>query len=108
MRKYHNEHTKLHENDVVTFGFTEPILTILDVGGFSIENLFLISLEPEVGTILFDTRDRAERAARILEPGYEAKVERFDHTTDWSVEYVKRDFEGVHEFVTEHPGMRGA
>jgi hypothetical protein len=69
-----NRWIKTHPNNVYTHGSTEPILSILDVRGFELYDLFLVGLNDSCGAIYFPTEDRARAAAQALEPAYATEV----------------------------------
>lgn len=84
-----------HPNGVFTHGATQPVLSVLDVQGFELCDLFLIGLNDGCGSIILPTESRAENAAAALEPAYATKVVRFGRTgDDWAVEYSLRDLDG--------------
>lgn len=101
MRKYASKYTKLHANDVLTFGATEPVLTVLEVRGYELRDVFLIGLNDDCGTIVVATESRAENAAAALEPAYKATVKPF--RDDWAVDYARRDLDGSEpsRFITD-------
>lgn len=96
MAKYaSNKLIKQHPGGVFTFGATQPILTVLDVRGFKLTDLFLIGLDADGGSIILPTESRAENAAAALEPAYATKVVPFGRRgEDWAVEYSRRDLDG--------------
>lgn len=95
MAKYAGKWVRQHLNGVFTHGATQPVLTVLDVQGFEVRDLFLIGLSDDAGSIILPTESRAENAAAALEPAYATKIATFGRTgKDWAVEYTRRDLEG--------------
>jgi hypothetical protein len=89
---------KTHPNHVYTFGALEPVLSILDVRGFSLHNLFLMGMDIDWGTILFPTESRAENAAAALEPAYETRAYLFvthEGESVWATDYTRRALDGT-------------
>lgn len=103
MRRYQSKWTKTHAAGVVTFGATEPVLTALDLNNFEIRDLFVIGISDDCGTLVMADESRARAAAAALEPAYATKVQPFERTADWSVEYTRRDRDGTapDRFVTD-------
>lgn len=93
---------KVHADGVVTHGSTEPVLSILDVRGFAVEDLFLIGFNDNCGSILVETESRAQNAAAALEPAYLAKVHQ-DERGNWNVVYDRRELDGSvgSHFITD-------
>ena len=93
MNRY-GEHplTKSHPNGLVTFGATEPILTVLDVCGFELRDMFLIGFNDNCGSIVFPTEERANEAKAVLEPAYRVKV--WAERGQWFAEYDRRELDG--------------
>lgn len=96
MAKYaSNKLIKQHPGGVFTFGATQPVLTVLDVRGFELTDLFLIGLNDDSGTLVLPTESRAQNAAAALEPAYATTVAVFGRRgEDWAVEYSRRDPDG--------------
>ncbi|MGW3321112.1 hypothetical protein [Streptomyces virginiae] len=96
MAKYAtNKLIKRHLDGVFTFGATQPVLTVLDVNGFQLADLFLIGLNDDCGTLVLPTESRAGNAAAALEPAYATKVVPFGRRgEDWAVEYSRRNLDG--------------
>jgi hypothetical protein len=84
---------KVHANGVVTCGAAEPVLSVLDVQGFAVEDLFLIGTNESCGAIVLPTESRAGNAAAALEPAYRTKVSR-TASGDWEVKYDRRELDG--------------
>ncbi|MFH8558920.1 hypothetical protein ACH4FE_35760 [Streptomyces celluloflavus] len=97
MQHYATNHlVKVHPNGVLTFGSTEPVLSILDVRGFELRNLFLIGINDNCGNLIVPTEARALSAQAALEPAFETKAKPFNPKhEDWSVEYTLRDLDGT-------------
>jgi len=93
MYKYANKYSHSWPNNVVVHGATEPILTVLELGGFEIRDLFLIGFNPDCGSVIVDSEQRAREASAALEPAYATKVEVVDYG-DWEVTYDRRDLDG--------------
>lgn len=83
---------KLHADGVVTHGSTEPILSILDVRGFPVEDLFLMGFNDNCGSIAVETESRAQNVAAALEPAYRVKI----HVERgiWFADYDRRELDG--------------
>ncbi|WP_412079013.1 hypothetical protein ACLF6K_37350 [Streptomyces xanthophaeus] len=96
MAKYAtNKMVKECAGGVFTFGATQPVLTVLDIAGFALTDLFLIGLSDDSGSIILPTESRAEVAAAALEPAYATTVTPFGRRgEDWAVEYSRRDLDG--------------
>ncbi len=93
-----NRFIKVHPNTVLTHGSTEPVLSILDVRGFALHDLFLIGLNDNCGTLVLPTESRAENAATALEPAYETRVYLFgsrDGEDVWATDYTRRALDGT-------------
>ncbi|MEV6123050.1 hypothetical protein AB0M23_21455 [Streptomyces sp. NPDC052077] len=89
---------KTHPGTVLTHGSTEPVLSILDVRGFALHDLFLIGFNDNCGTLVLPTRSRAENAAAALEPAYETRVYLFGHRDGedvWATDYTRRAPDGT-------------
>lgn len=85
------------ENGVVVHGSTEPILSILDRGGFPIEDLFLLGFNDKCGTVVLPSEERARFCAAVLEPAHRVRVSRMghpEHPNEWKVDYDLRDPDG--------------
>lgn len=87
---------------VITHGATEPVLSILDVRGFPVEDLFLIGFNDNCGSILVETESRAENVAAALEPAYRVKIHQ-DERGNWNAVYDRRDMDGSvgSHFITD-------
>lgn len=90
-----SKYTTVHANGLVTHGATEPIMTVLDVRGFEIRDMFLIGMNRQCGSIIFPTQGRALEAKAALEPAYAVRVEPFEHTGDWAAIYDQREMDGT-------------
>ncbi|WP_086706892.1 hypothetical protein [Streptomyces antimycoticus] len=89
---------KSHPNNVYTHGSTEPVLSVLDVRGFELRDLFLIGLNDSCGTIILPTESRAENAAAALEPAYATRAYLFGNRGDedvWATDYTRRALDGT-------------
>lgn len=89
-----SEHVKGHANGVVTHGSTEPILTVLDVRGFKVSDLFLIGMNDNCGSILVETESRAEGIKAALEPAYAVEVEDIGFGC-WAAKFNRRETDGA-------------
>ncbi len=69
------------------------MLTVLDVRGFLLEEMFLIGINADCGSILVAEETRAREAAAALEPAYAVNVKRVEWG-DWCAEYSRRDLDG--------------
>lgn len=95
MAKYASKWVRQHPNGVFVHGASQPVLTVLDVQGFKVRDLFLIGLNDDSGSIILPSESRAENAAAALEPAYAANVTPFGRSgEDWAVEYSRRDLDG--------------
>ncbi|WP_177198657.1 hypothetical protein [Streptomyces colonosanans] len=97
---------KTHPNGVYTHGSTEPVLSVLDVRGFELRDLFLIGLNDSCGTIVLPTESRAENAAAALEPAFATRVYLFgsrDGQDVWATDYTRRALDGttLSAFITD-------
>ncbi|MFE6743879.1 hypothetical protein [Streptomyces tubercidicus] len=97
---------KTHPNGVYTHGSTEPVLSVLDVRGFELRELFLIGLNDSCGTIVLPSESRAENAAAALEPAFETKVSLFGNRDGhdlWATEFTRRALDGttLSPFITD-------
>ncbi|GGZ22067.1 hypothetical protein ACFW6E_38065 [Streptomyces olivaceoviridis] len=89
---------KSHPNNVHTHGSTEPILSVLDVRGFELRDLFLIGLNDRCGAIVLPTESRAQAAAAALEPAYETRVYLMGKRGGedvWATDYTLRELDGT-------------
>ncbi|WEH43979.1 hypothetical protein [Streptomyces sp. AM 2-1-1] len=89
---------KSQPNRVYVHGAAEPVLTILDVRGFELHDLFLIGFNDSCGTVVLPTESRAENAAAALEPAYETKVYILgsrDGEDVWATDYTRRALDGT-------------
>ncbi|MFF8918404.1 hypothetical protein ACF08M_35160 [Streptomyces sp. NPDC015032] len=107
MRKFgESRWVKSHPSTVFTHGSTEPILSILDVRGFELHDLFLIGLNDNCGTLVLPSESRAESAATALEPAYATEVRLFgtrDGEDVWATDYTRRAMDGttMSSFITD-------
>ena len=97
---------KSHPNNVYTHGSMEPILSILDVRGFELRDLFLIGFNDSCGTLVLPTESRAENAAAALEPAFATRVYLFgnrDGEDVWATDYTRRALDGttLSSFITD-------
>ncbi|WP_331755873.1 hypothetical protein [Streptomyces sp. NBC_01643] len=100
-----SEWVRTEPNGVCTHGSTEPVLSVLDVRGFELHDLFLIAFNDSCGTIVLPTESRAENAAAALEPAFATRVYLFgnrDGEDVWATEYTRRDIDGSepNRFIT--------
>lgn len=87
---------KTHPNGVYSHGSTEPVLSVLDVRGFEVGDLFLIGLNDNCGTIVLPTESRAQNAAAALEPAYATTVKKSGPCNEvWAVDYTRRTLDGT-------------
>jgi hypothetical protein len=93
VKRYQSKYTKTHPGGLVTFGATEPVLTVLDVRGFVPEEMFRIGINADCGSIIVAEETRAQEAAAALEPAYAVTVKRAEWG-DWCAEYSRRDLDG--------------
>lgn len=103
MNKYvTNRWIKAHPHNVATHGSTEPVLTILDVRGFEIRDLFLIGFNDSCGSIIVETEGRANDVWAALEPAYKVTVKRLENG-DWSADFDRRALDGSvpNRFITD-------
>ncbi|MBD3004756.1 hypothetical protein [Streptomyces sp. 5-10] len=100
-----NRWIKIHPDwpGLVTHGSTEPILTVLEVRGFKIKDMFLIGINPDCGSIIVPTRERAEEVKAALEPAYKVTIEQKDHSPDWWANFDRRELDGSvkSHFITD-------
>ncbi|GAA2330239.1 hypothetical protein Scani_34200 [Streptomyces caniferus] len=97
---------KTHPNGVYTHGSTEPVLSVLDVRGFELRELFLIGINDSCGTLIFPHESRAENAAAALEPAFDTRVSLFGNRDGhdlWAATYTRRALDGttLSPFVTD-------
>ena len=59
-----------HGNGVIVHGSMEPVLSVLDVRGFDLRDLFLIGFNDNCGSIVVETESRARNIEDALEPAY--------------------------------------
>lgn len=85
--------TKVHPNNVVTHGSTEPLLSVLDVCGFEIRDLFLMGINDSCGAVIFPTRERAEEFQQALAFAYRVSIEPLNQG-DWKAKYDRREIDG--------------
>ncbi|MEU5476715.1 hypothetical protein [Streptomyces mirabilis] len=93
MKRCESKCTSTHPGGLVTFGVTEPVLTVLDVRGFLLEEMFLIGINADCGSIIVAEETRAQEAAAAPEPAYAVTVKRAEWG-DRRAEYSRRDLEG--------------
>ncbi|MGW7671937.1 hypothetical protein ACWGJX_33280 [Streptomyces sp. NPDC054775] len=101
-----NRWVKSHPNNVYTHGSLEPVLSILDVRGFPLHDLFLIGFNDSCGTLVLPSESRAENAAAALEPAFETRVYLFgsrDGEDVWATDYTRRALDGttLSAFITD-------
>ncbi|MFE7442372.1 hypothetical protein ACFU7X_18195 [Streptomyces chartreusis] len=95
MQKYAtNKWTKVHADGLVTFGSTEPVLTVLDVRGFEIKDMFLIGFNDNCGSIIVPTEQRGSELRAALEPAYRVEVQRMENG-DWEAKFDRRQMDGT-------------
>ncbi|WP_228978441.1 hypothetical protein [Streptomyces sp. DH12] len=90
--------TKSHPNRVYTVGSTEPVLSVLDVRGFELHDLYLVGLNDSCGTLVLPTESRAQNAAAALEPAFATRVYLFgsrDGEDVWATDYTRRALDGT-------------
>ncbi|MEU5838611.1 hypothetical protein ABZ820_33765 [Streptomyces diacarni] len=103
MLKYATKYSQTHPNRVVTHGSTEPVVTALELGGFEIRDLFLCGFNPDCGSVIVDSQERARAAAAAREPGYATKITHTPEFGDWCVDYNRREMDGSERsrFITD-------
>jgi hypothetical protein len=84
--------TKTHADGLITFGATEPVLTVLDVRGFECRDMFLIGINDNCGSIIVSTEERACAVQVALEPAY--RVEIRTERGQWIADYDRRQLNG--------------
>jgi hypothetical protein len=84
---------KGHANGVVTHGSTEPVLTVLELRGFEVRDLFLIGFNDNCGSIVVETEERAEQIATALEPAYRVKIKA--ERDCWFAQFDRREMDGT-------------
>jgi hypothetical protein len=87
--------TKAHPNGVVTHGSTEPIMTVLELRGFELRDMFLIGFNDNCGSIVLPTEQRAEEAKAALEPAYQVEVGYMGREGCWEARYDRRHMDGT-------------
>lgn len=99
--RFASPYNRHHGNGLVTHGSTQPILTVLDLGGVELEEMYLIGHNDSCGRLHFPTRERAEQAAAVLEHyGYATTVALLGDTPQqqaagiWGVTYDRRTPDG--------------
>lgn len=92
-RRWESRWTKSHPNGVVTHGSTEPILTVLDVRGVELRDLFLIGFNDNCGSIITPTEERANEIKDALEPAYQVGVS-FMGRDAWEAKFDRRELDG--------------
>ncbi|MEW1699457.1 hypothetical protein [Streptomyces sp. NPDC091278] len=81
-----------------THGSIEPVMSILDIRGFPMHDMFLIGHNDDCGTIVLPTESRAENAAAALGPAYETRVHLMRHHSGqevWATDYTRRAPDGT-------------
>ncbi|MGW7440343.1 hypothetical protein [Streptomyces sp. NPDC054849] len=89
---------KTHPDGVYTHGSMEPVMSVLDVRGFEVRDLFLIGFNDSCGTIVLPDQSRAENAAAALEPAFDTRVYLFgnrDGEDVWTTDYTRRALDGT-------------
>lgn len=93
-----NRFTKMHPNNVMVLGSYEPVLTVLDLEGAQVKDLLLLGLNDKAGSIIVDSKSRADEISRALEPLYETEVAQrgADRGSDhWWVDFNQRHMDGA-------------
>jgi len=96
-RRWVSKWTRSHANGVVTHGSTQPILTVLDVRGFELRDLFLIGFNDNCGSIIVPTESRAREVEAALEPAYAVTVSFMGRDGDveaWEAKFDRREMDG--------------
>ncbi|MFE0472397.1 hypothetical protein ACFW2V_12355 [Streptomyces sp. NPDC058947] len=88
-------HVKVHDNGVVTHGALEPVMTVLEVRGFELRNMFLIGFNENCGSILVETQERANAIKNALEPAYQVNVSYVTREECWEAKYNRRHINGA-------------
>jgi hypothetical protein len=70
------------------------VLSVLDVRGFEIRDMFLMGFNPDCGSIIVPTRERAENVKAALEPAYAVQVKPLGDD-DWEAVFDRRDIDGT-------------
>ncbi|MEU3990133.1 hypothetical protein AB0F24_17450 [Streptomyces platensis] len=76
----------------MTSGSTEPVLSVLDARGFEIRDMFLIGINPDCGSIVFESEARARDVRAALEPAYRVRL-RQDRGA-WFADFDRRELDG--------------
>lgn len=94
---------KSHPNGVVTHGALEPVMTILELRGFELRDMFLIGLNDNCGSILVPSRERADEVKSALEPAYQVEVRSTEREACWEAKYDRRHRDGTvpNGFITD-------
>lgn len=95
MQRYRTKRTRDLGNGVIVFGATEPVMTVLDVAGFELRDMFLMGLSDSFGSIIVEGEGRAGELAAKLEPSYRTDIHPArPGTGDWVVNYTQRNLDG--------------
>lgn len=87
-------HVKVHENGVVTHGSFEPLMTILELRGFELRDMFLIGFNTNCGSIIVPSEQRANEVQAALEPAYAVTVSFMGREACWEAKYDRRQLDG--------------
>lgn len=87
--------TKAHPNGVVTHGSTEPIMTVLELCGFELRDMFLIGFNDNCGSIMLPTEQRANEVWAALEPAYQVQVRPTERSDCWEAKCDRREMDGA-------------
>jgi ribosomal protein L23 len=93
-QRWSSQWTKTHANGVVTHGSTEPVLTVLDVRGVELRELFLIGFNDNCGSIIVPTEARANEIKAALEPAFQVAVSFMGRDACWEAKYDRRHMDG--------------
>jgi hypothetical protein len=81
-----------HGNGVIVHGSGEPLLSVLDVLGADLSDIFVIGFNDKCGSLVVPTREKAEALTELMRPAY--GVESKPSGPNWSVTYDQRNLDG--------------
>jgi hypothetical protein len=84
-----------HGNGVVVHGSGEPVLSVLDVLGAELEDIFVIGINDRCGSLVVPTQEKAERLGVLMNPAYKVKIKAPERGTNWKVDYDQRNLDGT-------------
>lgn len=85
----------VHANGVVVHGVSEPVLSVLDVRGVVLRDLFVIGFNANCGSIIVPSRERADEIKAALEPAYSVAVAFMGRDACWEAKYDRRELDGL-------------